>query len=120
MSEHVVFDGDNSYPDCKQCAKCCHLNVLAITHEEYYAMRSYIEENNVEPIDYKGECCPLCGEDGRCMIWPARPQICKLYNCNVPRLKLLEINPSLDIPENPPLLNLHEAFINNQPFDPRF
>ena len=85
--EPLRFDGDNSYPDCTCCGQCCGLNVLAITPEELNAMHECIERKHVHPIDRKGERCPLQSPEGGCMIWEARPQVCRLFNCHVPRIE---------------------------------
>lgn len=120
MCERVTFDGDNSYPACEQCGHCCQINILAVTHEEYYKMRDYVLNNDVVPHDHGGHACCFQNSDHTCMIWEARPQTCKLHNCHVARRDLIKLNPLLQIPSDPPLLNLHEAFINNNPFDPRY
>ena len=98
--EPLRFDGDNSYPDCTCCGQCCGLNVLAIKH--------------VRPIDRKGERCPLQSPEGGCMIWEARPQVCRLFNCHVPRIEILKQNPSIVVPEDIPLLDLTEEFVRGR------
>lgn len=85
--EPLRFDGDNSYPDCTCCGQCCGLNVLAITPEELDAMHECIERKHVHPIDRKGERCPLQSPEGGCMIWEARPQVCRLFNAMFRALK---------------------------------
>lgn len=116
----VVFDGDNSYPDCEQCGKCCHLNVLAVLPEEVARVRAYLREHDVAPRNRGREACPLQGEDGRCMVWEARPQTCRLHHCHVPRWRVVELNPQLRIPEDPPLIDLHDCFIEGDESDPRY
>lgn len=83
-------------------------------------MRAYIAEHDVVPIDKNAESCCLKGEDGRCMIWEARPQICRLHNCHVPRSEILRINPSIIVDDDIPLIDLHDAFILGDFSDPRF
>lgn len=115
----VTFDGDNAYPDCEQCGRCCHLNVIAVLPEEVEQMRASIAEQGIVPRDRGREACPLQGEDNRCMIWEARPQICRLHHCRVPRREVMRLNPHLSIPDDPPLIDLHECFLNGNPTDPR-
>ena len=98
--EPLRFDGDNSYPDCTCCGQCCGLNVLAITPEELDAMHECIERKHVRPIDR--------------MIWEARPQVCRLFNCHVPRIEILKQNPSIVVPEDIPLLDLTEEFVHGR------
>lgn len=114
----VVFDGDNSYPDCQCCGFCCELAVLAVTDEEISAICDYLEETGIEPIDYGFERCVFQLPEKRCAIWPVRTQTCKLHNCHVPREKLVEMNPDLVIPEKK-LICIREAFINGNFTDVR-
>lgn len=114
------FEGDNSFPDCACCGRCCDLNVICASAEEVVRMRAYIAEHDVVPIDKNAESCCLKGEDGRCMIWEERPQICRLHNCHVPRSEILRINPSIIVDDDIPLIDLHDAFILGDFSDPRF
>lgn len=116
----VVFDGDNSFPDCEGCGTCCAINVIAVTNEEYERMRDYMEANGIQPIDYGKERCCFNSPDGLCMVWEARSQTCKLHHCKVSRNDLLKINPDLVIDDDKPLLDMHDAFILGQPHDPRY
>lgn len=115
----VVFDGDNSYPDCERCGRCCRINVLAVLPEEVARMRAYIEEHDIAPRDRGKEVCCFQGDDGRCLVWEARPQICRLHHCRVPRHRVVQLNPQLCIPADPPLIDLHECFLNGDERDPR-
>lgn len=114
------FDGDNSFPDCEQCARCCEINVICASPEEVARMRSYATRNGIAPIDYRKERCCFSGADGRCMIWEARPQICRLYNCHVPRREVLRLNPSIVVDDDKPLIDLHDTFIWGDASDPRY
>lgn len=105
------FDGDNSFPDCACCGHCCELNVLAITPQERDAMHACIARKGVRPIDRARECCPLRSDEGTCMIWEARPQVCRLHHCQVPRYEVLRQNPSITLPDYLPLLDLHAEFV---------
>lgn len=114
------FDGENSYPDCKRCGNCCRTNVLAMTHEEVRRIRDYIAAHDVHPIDRQRQACCLYGDDGNCMVWEARAQVCRLHNCHVPRFEILRQNPSIHVPDDIPLVDLHECFINGREYDPRY
>lgn len=120
FTQTVVFDGDNSFPDCEQCGRCCRLNVIAVLPEELERMRAYVREHEITPRDRRGEACCLQGEDGRCMIWEARPQICRLHHCRIPRREVVRQNPHLRIPEDPPLIDLHACFLEGDASDPRY
>lgn len=114
------FDGDNSFPECSGCGHCCHLNVIAVSPEEVARMRWYAATHDVTPVDYGKTCCCFLGEDGHCMIWEARPQICRLYNCQVPRRDILRLNPDIVVDDDKPLIDIHDAFILGDASDPRF
>ena len=114
------FDGDNSFPECRCCGDCCRVNVLAMTHEEVARIRAYIAEHGIVPIDRNKERCCLEAPDGRCMVWEARAQVCRLHNCHVPRFEILLRNPSITVPSDLPLVDLHECFIDGNDSDPRY
>lgn len=115
------FDGENSYPECQRCGSCCQVNVLAMTHEEVARIRAYMVEHDVRPIDRHKESCCFQNENGDgCMVWPVRAQVCRLHNCHVSRIEILRRNPSIHVPEDIPLVDLHECFINGHEIDPRY
>lgn len=115
------FDGENSYPECIRCGSCCQVNVLAMTHEEVRRIRDYIAEHDIHPIDRGKKGCCLESPDGNgCMVWPARAQVCRLHNCHVSRIEILRRNPSIHVPDDIPLVDLHECFINGREIDPRY
>lgn len=115
------FEGENSYPECERCGACCRVNVLAMTHEEVARVRDYIVEHRIRPIDRgKQGCCLQRASGDGCMVWEARPQVCRLHNCHVSRIEILRRNPSIHVPENIPLVDLHECFINGREVDPRY
>lgn len=114
------FEGENSYPECERCGSCCQVNVLAMTHEEVARIRAYIAEHDIHPIDRSKQGCCLESPDGSgCMVWPVRAQVCRLHNCHVSRIEILRRNSSIHVPEDIPLVDLHECFINGREVDPR-
>ncbi len=115
------FEGDNSYPDCQCCGNCCaRINILCVSYEEIDAIRSYMEEHNIEPTDYHKKHCCFMGDDRRCKIWEVRPQTCRLYNCRVPRKDILQRNPSIVVEDDKPLIDMHDAFLEGNISDPRY
>ncbi len=103
---------ENAYPDCEMCGGCCaRMGVLAVTEQEYHAMLDAVREGNITPIDRGEVGCPLMAEDGRCMIWSARPQVCRLHHCRIPRIQILEEHPEIQVPENLHLICLRETFV---------
>lgn len=115
------FEGENSYPECERCGSCCQVNVLAMTHEEVALIRAYMAEHDVRPIDrHKQGCCFQNADGDGCMVWPVRAQVCRLHNCHVSRIEILRRNPDIHVPEDIPLVDLHECFINGREVDPRY
>ena len=47
------------------------------------------------------------------MIWEARPQVCRLFNCHVPRIEILKQNPSIVV-RGHSLLDLTEEFVRGR------
>ena len=85
--------------------------MLAISKAERDAMHACIEHKGVRPIDRNRRCCPLRSDEGTCMVWEARPQVCRLHHCQVPRREVLRQNPAIVVPERLALLDLHAEFI---------
>ncbi|WP_251211875.1 YkgJ family cysteine cluster protein [Adlercreutzia murintestinalis] len=110
----VHFDHENSFPECAQCGVCCRINVLAMTREEVLRIHNYLLENDIQPIDRGAQRCCLQAEDGSCLVWPARAQVCKLHHCKVARLDLLAENPDIHVHDDADLLlvDMHEHFVN--------
>ena len=116
----LEFDGENSYPGCKQCGDCCRINVIAMTHEEVERIRAFLETSDFTPIDYGKERCCLQREDMRCGVWEARSQTCKLHNCTASRFEILAAKPDLQIPDDLPWVDMHDCFILGDDSDPRY
>ena len=105
------FDGDNTYPDCKQCGNCCRVNALCMTAEDFRAIQRYVEERNVTPIDYGKTRCCFQSAQSTCLIWEARPQVCRLPNCHIPRHRILQMDPSIKVDEDLWLVDMHALFV---------
>lgn len=120
-NSYLLFDGDNSYPGCQCCGSCCvDVNILCVSYEEIDTIKTYIEQHHISPTDYNKKRCCFMDEDNRCKIWEVRPQTCRLYNCHVPRKDLLKQNPSLVVDDDKPLIDMHDAFIEGNIYDPRY
>jgi len=76
------------------CGACC--GVAPATETEYRRVERYIEEQGITPMAGGDELtCPFY-QQGRCVVYPVRPLICKLfghgellacergYNVNIP------------------------------------
>ena len=112
-------DKYNLYKECRECGTCCEIDIIAMTHAEVERIREYVAEHDLTPKDYGRAICPFRGDDMRCTIYEVRPNTCRLHNCSVPRHALVKENPSLDIPDDLPLVDLRLAFLHGQEIDPR-
>ena len=119
--EPLRFDGDNSFPDCAGCGRCCeYMYVMACSPEELQVMKDYVRDHDITPIDYERKCCCFRSPDGLCMIWEARPQICRLHHCKVPRVEVLRQNPDIQVDYDKPMVDLYDVFFNGDESDPRY
>ena len=105
------FDGDNSYPDCRKCGTYCTINVLCMTSDDYRAIKRSVAQRGITPTDYGKKRCCFQTPDFTCMIWDARPQVCRLFNCHIPRREVLQMDPSIQVDEDLWMVDMHEAFV---------
>lgn len=77
---------------CSQCGGCCS-NILPLTIEEVGVIEKYIEEHNIKPhvinmptvtptLDLTCPFLNLDKTEERCNIYPVRPYICQVFQCN--------------------------------------
>lgn len=70
--------------DCKGCGECCS-RFIPVSGFDLSRLRSYVEENGVELEPERGDIdllCPFLGSDRECKVYPARPEICRVYRCD--------------------------------------
>lgn len=66
------------HKNCTNCGKCC--GIIPATSEEVEAIRSYIAENDIKPVRSYTSTCPFRDEaQKKCLIYPVRPLICRLF-----------------------------------------
>lgn len=67
------------HKNCKNCGKCC--GIVPATTPEVNAIRNYIAVNGINPIERVDKTiCPFRdGENKKCLIYPVRPTICRLF-----------------------------------------
>lgn len=81
--------------NCSRCGECC-AAALPITKNEEKKIREYIKVNNIEPESFqKGnninlQCCFYDRTNKVCKIYEVRPNICRTYKCDKPKLLLEE------------------------------
>lgn len=73
--------------ECSNCGTCCS-NILLVSEKEKKAIKKYIKEHNVVPLnkqnvltDYKDVCPFRDNNSKKCSIYEVRPQICRKFNC---------------------------------------
>lgn len=76
---------------CSNCDACCS-NTLPMTKQDIARVRRYINKHHIEPINHVPAIVAYKHMDGicpfrdmtneRCVIYEARPTVCRLYQCN--------------------------------------
>lgn len=95
-------DGVNNFTidgKCSGCGQCCSA-LLPLSNKEINNIRKYIKKKNIKPCRHGvgsprniqlDLMCPFLDEskkDKKCLIYPARPQICKAFKCDIPPSKV--------------------------------
>lgn len=77
---------------CTQCGECC-TNRLPISDNDIAAIRKYIKAHRIRPVNHVPAIlagptldlvCPFLDHmrpDKKCLIYPVRPLICRLFTC---------------------------------------
>lgn len=72
--------------DCRDCGQCCS-RFLPLSKFDVDRLLDYVQEHGVEQRPELSEADMLCPylhvEDGECRIYPARPDICRGYRCDL-------------------------------------
>lgn len=74
---------------CSNCGACCG-RLLTLSDREYKNIVKYIRDNNIQdqrcqlPMEaLQDNRCPFRDEHNqKCVIYPVRPKICRLFICN--------------------------------------
>lgn len=88
---------------CSECGQCCS-NLLPMSEKEVAEIRRYIKKHRIRerkhsypaPLANPPEMdltCPFLDEskeNNKCVIYPVRPEICRIFICNVPPSKVRE------------------------------
>jgi Fe-S-cluster containining protein len=66
------------HTNCKNCGECC--GPVPASAKEVEKIRKYLKENNIVPRS-NGliNCCFRDTENKKCLIYPVRPVICRLF-----------------------------------------
>lgn len=82
---------------CSECGECCG-NLLPLSGADIKRLRRYIKkhkiskQNDIDPlrIEVLQDCVFLKKDlEKRCAVYPARPEICRMFNCDNQRHGIL-------------------------------
>lgn len=67
------------HKNCTNCGECC--GIIPASIPEVNAIRNYIAVNGISPVkrDDKTICPFRDNKDKKCLIYPVRPIICRLF-----------------------------------------
>lgn len=72
--------------DCRGCGECCS-RFLPMSRMDERRLVEYVERHGVvprpEPEGALDLTCPLLSDDHECMAYDARPDMCRVYRCDL-------------------------------------
>ena len=81
-----VTDYRTERVDCRGCGECCS-RFLPMSRMDERRLVAYVERHGVvprpEPEGSLDLTCPLLSERHECMAYDARPDICRMYRCDL-------------------------------------
>ena len=89
LSEHAEVQ-DLYKGDCRGCGQCCS-RFLPLTVQEEFVVGGYMKKHGIKPrpmAEYD-LTCPFLTEGKECAIYEARPEICRVYRCDMHKAKTL-------------------------------
>lgn len=94
MKEALVFENHcySKNGECANCGACC-TDCLSISDTEVRTIKEYVKQNDIKPFNHADKdahntidfLCPFLNTDAgkeKCMIYPVRPKICRIYSCD--------------------------------------
>lgn len=77
---------------CKKCGKCCG-NFLPLTKKEIQDLKKLAKKENKLLVDkYWYNSCPFLNSSLKCDIYENRPTICREYDCEKFKNKIISDN----------------------------
>lgn len=101
--------------NCKGCGECCS-NFLPLSIMDVVRLRGYLSSHKVEARKQAGDfdcMCPFLSEKRECMVYEARPEICRIYRCD--KHKDGKIEPFFGF-ETAVIRDMRETFCEESPF----
>ena len=68
---------------CSKCGECC-FNLLPLAHSEIERIVNYVSAHKITINKPKNGSCPFLSKDKKCLVYEARPLICRLFKCSAP------------------------------------
>ena len=106
------FKDDDQTKTNNKRGSSCDTNALCMTADDFIAIRSYVEERNIEPLDHGKRNCCFLDRDGACMVWDVRPQACQPQDS---KSSGDAVHPDAELGLKPFdgmwLVDMHEAFV---------
>lgn len=78
--------------ECSKCGNCCSA-LLPISKKEIKDIKRYVKKKRIKPVNHRialmpciDLTCPFLDntKDDKCLIYPVRPSICKVFRCDKP------------------------------------
>lgn len=90
LSKHAEIK-DLYKGDCRGCGQCCS-RFLPLTIQEEFVIGGYVKKHGIAPRPMQAEydlMCPFLTDEKECAIYEVRPEICRLYRCDLHKAKTL-------------------------------
>lgn len=74
--------------DCRGCGQCCS-RIIPLSEHDIERMSKYARRHHIEPVpdragaDEIDMLCPWLSDERTCLIYHARPDICRAYRCDM-------------------------------------
>ncbi|WP_295236926.1 YkgJ family cysteine cluster protein [Veillonella sp.] len=72
---------------CSGCGECC-ADLLPLTNKDVKRIRQYVKRHKIKARAAQADIdmiCPFLNMSNKCMVYPVRPLICKLFKCDKPK-----------------------------------
>lgn len=87
IAEAEVTDLFTAKGDCRGCGECCS-RILPMSTFDLNRLAAYVREHGIEQRSPRGRAgdidltCPYLDDGRECMVYDARPEICRIYRCD--------------------------------------
>ena len=89
IEKSVHYEDNTKHGHCSKCGGCCSA-LLPLCNEDISTIYDYLSIHNIktecQPVDTTGlginMTCPFLSKKKSCLIYEARPLICRVFKCN--------------------------------------